>query len=333
MNPDHASLAPEPHRPDLVRPLVLFLATVACVFHAGAMKQLEYSGLGNLPGFVEGLLDPHFMREGAAFAVPLLGILLTHEFGHFFAARYHGVPASLPHFIPLPLGMGTFGAVIGMHGRIRSRNALLDIGASGPLAGLLVAIPVLAYGLMHSRIEALPPTGYIQEGQSLLYVAMKRWLLGPIPAGHDVFLHPTAHAGWAGILITMINLIPVGQLDGGHVAYALFGERYNEAARWVHRSLLLMWAGNVVFFIAYVLEKVLDGSIPWSFSTAAIIVFGNSSFWLLWFGLLAGMGKLSGSFDHPPVDPGELSFGRRAIAWICVAVFVLLFMPTPFAQY
>ena len=140
-------------------------------------------------------------------------------------ARYHRVAASLPYFIPLPAGWGTLGAVIAMRDRIRSRNALFDIGASGPLAGLVIALPALAWGLVHSPVKPMLLSGYQQEGQSLLYLAMKRVLLGPIPEGYDVQLHPTAAAGWFGLLVTMVNLLPWGQLDGGHIAFSLFGER------------------------------------------------------------------------------------------------------------
>jgi len=306
--------------------VLLFLATVVSVFHAGAMYRLP-TEQGVPPGPLLGLLNPHFLRTGAAFAVPLLAILLTHEFGHYFAARYHRVPASLPHFIPLPaLGLtGTFGAVIGMHDTIRKRNALLDIGASGPLAGLAVAVPVLVWGLAHSSVEELGPSGYQQEGQSLLYLLLKRWVLGPIPPGHDVMLHPTAFAGWVGLLVTMINLVPSGQLDGGHIAFALFGERYNAVARWLRAALPLLFLGNLVSFTV----PILLGHSKLSLWAAL----SNSLFWLMWFGLLQLMAFLAGTPDHPPVDPGRLSTGRQLVAWSSLLVFVLLFMPTPFAQY
>ncbi len=183
---------------------------------------------------------------GATFATALLAILLTHEFGHYFAARWHGVPASLPYFIPLPLlsPFGTMGAVISMPERIRSRNALLDIGASGPLAGLAVALPVLVFGLLESPIRPISGEG-LQEGQSLLYLLIKRVVLGPIPAGHDVFLTPLAFAGWSGLFVTALNLIPIGQLDGGHVLYALLGPRANRVARALHWGLLIAFAANL----------------------------------------------------------------------------------------
>ncbi|MFI5309062.1 MAG: site-2 protease family protein, partial [Polyangiales bacterium] len=174
-----------------------------------------------------------------AYSVPLMAILLAHELGHYIAARIHRVPASLPYFIPFPLPpLGTMGAVILMRDRIAKRNALLDIGAAGPLAGLCVALPVLVYGIAVSPVqpEAHGVT-YYMEGRSLLYLFLLHALKGPIPAGQDIMLGPTAFAGWAGLLVTMLNLIPAVQLDGGHVACALLGERYERVSRALRRAL------------------------------------------------------------------------------------------------
>ncbi len=257
------------------------------------------------------------------YSVPLLGILLTHELGHYFAARLHKVPASLPFFIPLPLlsPFGTMGAVIGMSGRIKSRNALLDIGAAGPLAGLLVAIPVILYGLRSSPVLPVPEDG-IQEGQCLLYMALKRAALGPIPDGHDVFLNGPAFAGWVGLFVTMLNLVPVGQLDGGHIAYALFGDKQNRYARIVHGSMLGMFLLNLARFLPPALRA----------GEGVGNAVGNSISWLVWFVLVHLLGRLGGK-DHPPTEPGELSPVRRGVAVLSLVVFVLLFMPTPWSTY
>lgn len=300
--------------------LLLFAATVVCVFHAGAMYTTTPD-----PGYIRGFFEPRFLAQGASFALPLLAILLTHEFGHFFAALHHRVPASLPYFIPLPVGWGTLGAVIAMRDRIRSRNALFDIGASGPLAGLVVALPVLAWGLAHSPVEPLSASGYEQEGQSLLYMLIKRVICGPIPEGYDVVLHPTAFAGWFGLLVTMINLVPWGQLDGGHIAFALFGERQHGFARWLRRGLLLLFAGNLVRFVLPVLLGQSE--------LGLLVAVMNSLFWLMWFVVLGIIGRASGGPDHPPVEPGALSPARRVLAWGCLALFVALFMPTPMASF
>jgi membrane-associated protease RseP (regulator of RpoE activity) len=297
--------------------LLLFVATVGSVFIAG-QAAVEATGL----------VDPSAstLLDGWPFAVPFLAIFVCHEFGHWIFARLHGVPASLPYFIPLPFvsWFGTMGAVIVMPDRIRSRNALLDIGAAGPLAGMLVAVPTMVIGLQLSPVEPVSTSGYIQEGQSLLYTLIKYLVLGPIPQGYDVQLHPTAFAAWGGFLITMVNLVPWGQLDGGHVAYALFGQRQDRFARWVYRSLPLLFVYNLLQFALPVLKRhaALDYG----------EVFFNSAFWLSWFVLLTVMGRYNGG-EHPPCEPGELSTGRRVVAVLTLALFVGLFMPTPFAMH
>jgi len=302
--------------------LALFLATIVSVLLAGGMYAASFAG--DLPADTGIVSLLALLPRGVPFAVSLLAILVTHELGHYVAARLHKVDASLPYFIPFPLvsPFGTMGAVIQMRGRIRSRDALLDIGASGPLAGLVVAIPVLAYGLSLSPVLPVSGSG-VQEGQSLLYLLLKRVVLGPIPAGHDVFLDPIALAGWAGLLVTALNLLPVGQLDGGHVAYALFGSRQNAIARAMHAGLLLAFGWNLVRFVV----PVLLGS-----SGDLGQAIGNSTFWLFWYLLLHGMARMAGR-DHPPTEPGVLSPKRRIVAFVTLAFFVLLFMPTPWATY
>jgi membrane-associated protease RseP (regulator of RpoE activity) len=298
---------------------LLFVATVLSVFQAGALASLGRPG----DTWME------WLHAGAPFAVPLLLILVCHEFGHYIAARIHRVDASLPYFLPLPglSPFGTMGAVIAMRGRIRSRNALLDIGASGPLAGMAVAIPVLAIGLSLSPVKANGLDGghYIQEGQSLLYMALKRLVVGVIPPGQDVQLHPTALAGWVGLLLTMLNLLPWGQLDGGHVAYALLGPKHHRVARLFRAALLPLFLYNAIRFMLPVALGHSD--LGWGFA------FGNSAFWLMWFIVLGVIGRFSGGAEHPPTDPSELSPKRRIVAIGTLLLFVLLFMPTPWATY
>ena len=211
--------------------VVLYLLTCLTTTGAGALY----------------LQRPFFdLQAGLAFSVPLMAILTFHEFGHYIAARLHGVPASLPYFIPMPLTpFGTMGAVISQQGTT-DRTKLIDIGAAGPLAGLVVAIPVLIYGLQQSPVSVIPAQG-TQEGNSILYLGLKYLIKGAwLPAGgKDVMLHPTAFAGWAGLLVTMLNLLPIGQLDGGHVATAYFGNRYARVARLFHRAL--PWLALLVF--------------------------------------------------------------------------------------
>lgn len=295
--------------------LLLFVGTLTSVFYAGALGVLnpneEFSWLR--------LLD------GKWFALPLMAILLAHEFGHFFAARYHGVSASLPYFLPMPWSpFGTWGAIIAMPSRIASRRALLDIGAAGPLAGMVVAIPVLVIGLSWSEVKQLDEHALL-EGQCLLYWLIKL-VMKTIRPGEDVFLHPMAFAGWAGLFVTMINLLPFGQLDGGHVAYALLGDRQNRLAQWIRRALIPLFLYNIGsnFYAAH----------RAGFSSDELVkAASNSLFWLLWFGILTAMQWLTGA-DHPPVDDQQEPLGttRTAIAVLCLVLFVLLFMPAPFTQ-
>lgn len=308
--PAPSSLPPPAPQPRLWLHFVLFGLTLISM-QATAMN-------------VYGKAPPGYTTIGfAAYqAVSLLGILLVHELGHYIAARLHRVPASPPYFIPLPmLGFfGTLGAVITMSDRIRSRKALLDIGAAGPLAGMVVALPVLAWGLSLSEVLPRSTDPYIQEGQSILYLLMKRLVLGPIPDTHDVLLHPMAMAGWGGLLLTMINLLPWGQLDGGHIAYALFGKRQDQFATWIRRGLLLAFLYNLYVFV---LPVALGRSTQdWE---AALT---SSTFWLVWYVFTGVMARLGGP-EHPPFEPGPLGFGRQVVAVACLVLFVLLFLPTP----
>lgn len=295
-------------------PLLLFVATVGSIFTTG---YFAWQGDPDTPSPVV---------AGIELTVALLAILLAHEFGHFTLARIHRVNASLPMFIPLPLlsPFGTMGAVIVMKDRIKSRNALLDIGASGPLAGMVVALPTLAYGLSQSPIKPLLASGAM-EGQCLLYWLMKRIVVGPIPEGHDVFMSPIAFAGWIGLFVTMLNLIPVGQLDGGHVAYALFGPRQNRIGRLVRYGVLGLFPLNIALFAG---PHLLDGT----YRDAAVLGAQGGLPWLVYFLMLTVMAWLGGG-DHPPTNDSRLSAGRKAIAVFTLFLFVLLFMPTPWLVY
>ncbi|MFW2389140.1 MAG: site-2 protease family protein [Polyangiales bacterium] len=290
-------------------PLTLIALTFGTTFYAGAMLVL-----GELPKTFADVLT------GWVFSVPLMAILLAHEFGHFFAGKYHRVDVSPPYFIPLPLlGLGTLGAVIQIRERIRSRNALLDIGAAGPLAGMAVALPVLIYGLATSPIQPIPDGPHLLEGRSLLYLGLLFGLKGPIPEGFDIMLNPTAFAGWAGLLVTMINLIPFGQLDGGHVAYALLGPRQNRVSHYVLRALPIL---GVVVSAAYAIPTYLDGVRGERLSADL----GAGFYWLFWALLLWFLTRATGP-GHPPTDDDQLSPRRRLVGVLTLFLFVLLFMP------
>jgi membrane-associated protease RseP (regulator of RpoE activity) len=255
----------------------------------------------------------------------MLGILTAHEFGHYFAAKFHKTRVTLPYFIPFPLSpFGTMGAFIRMQEPPKNKKVLLDIGLAGPLAGLVIAIPVLVIGLSLSPVESLPinlPDGFLFEGNSILYLALKYIIHGsmlpepasyqglsaviywikyfftglPLPAGGmDVLIHPVAWAGWAGLLITSLNLLPAGQLDGGHLIFSLFGDKY----RWI-RPLVL----------------------------AALLILGFMwSGWWLWAFLIL----LLGNRRAEPLDEiTDLDPGRKTIARIGLAIFFLIFMPVP----
>lgn len=294
--------------------VVFFLLTVLSTFYVGA----EFWVLQRSPTTLGELL------QGWKFAVPLLTILLCHEFGHYLMARKHRVDASLPYFIPFPILFGTFGAVIKMRSPISTRNALMDIGATGPIAGMLVAFPVLVLGLLWSNVAPITPGVGMQEGQSILYLLIKRIVVGPIPDGHDVWLHPVALAGWIGLFITMINLLPIGQLDGGHVAYALVGRGQDRISRFVHLGLVPLGIGLCLYNGLVALRAGATGD-------RLIEAFTAGANWLVWALALGVLRRLAGK-NHPPTGPEPLSPGRRVVGIVCMILFVLLFMPVPLRQ-
>lgn len=169
-----------------------------------------------------------YLTAGLWYAIPIITILLAHEMGHYVMCRRYGVIATLPFFIPFPIAnpFGTMGAVIQMKGAMPSRRALFDIGAAGPLAGLILAIPTVFFGISHSQIIAAPqmPEASLILGESLLFKLLAYLAVGNLPEGQDILMHPAAYAGWAGLFVTALNLLPIGQLDGGHILYSIFGK-------------------------------------------------------------------------------------------------------------
>jgi membrane-associated protease RseP (regulator of RpoE activity) len=297
--------------------VALFLTTLLTTTIQGAVMQ-------------HGSFSISQLGDGLSFSIPLMAILLCHEMGHYVAARIHHVPASLPYFVPLPPGIGLFGtmgAVI-LQSRTTDRRKLIDIGAAGPLAGLVVAIPVLAYGLHLSQVG--PIEGGIQEGNSLLYALLKRLVCGAWLPDHgiDVNLHPMAFAGWAGLFVTMLNLIPISQLDGGHVAIAFFGNSYGRASQFLRKMLLpLAVVVTLVVYYTTTRELALAGAAgrlsPWEVAIPAGLQ------WLIWYVMLGLLRRLSGGIDHPPVDDRPLPRSRARLFWTVVASFVMIFMPVP----
>jgi membrane-associated protease RseP (regulator of RpoE activity) len=266
------------------------------------------------------------LYNGPAFSATLMGILVCHELGHYLVARKHGVDVSLPYFIPLPpyISLGTLGAVIRMKQPIDDRRRLFDVGAAGPIAGLAVAIPLLVIGLSLSDVGPSTPDGYI-EGNSILYALLKYAVKGQwLPSGGiDVQLHPMASAAWVGLLITMINLMPIGQLDGGHVARAVFGDAHEKWSRRLH--LVLPMIGIVAFGVMFAVARDAGRDVTEALDYARY----GATPWLIWTVMLAVMRGRAGEY-HPPVDTEPLDPARRRRALAVMVIFVLIATPVPF---
>jgi membrane-associated protease RseP (regulator of RpoE activity) len=314
---------PKPSNP-LVN-AILFLLTLLSVIFAGAL--FLYSGpAAGLGELLQAVLRN--ISSGIPFAVSLLAILLAHEFGHYIAGRLHHTHVTLPYFIPLPISpFGTMGAFIQLKEPPKNRRILLDIGIAGPIAGLVVAIPVLLFGLSLSKITTIhlaPGQGLQLEGNSLLYLLAKFAVFGqllpapqsygsvppllywlryfftsqPLPmGGQDVMIHPIAWAGWAGLLVTALNLIPVGQLDGGHVISTLLGSR----ARLLYPFIIAALVGLGFFWTG----------------------------WWLWAFLLLVLGRI---YAEPLDQITRLDLPRKAVAVLGVIIFILVFTPVPLVQ-
>jgi Zn-dependent protease len=298
--------------------ILFFVLTLISVTFTGALFSTAA-----IPSGISGWFN--FMLGGLPFAIALMAILGCHEFGHYLAGRYHKTAVTLPFFIPFPFSyFGTMGAFIQLKEPPKNRRILLDIGIAGPLAGLIVAIPVLLLGLYLSPVDKIPfqlPLGQIFEGNSILYLLLKFIVKGqllpqpytfaglnpiiywiryfftgsPLPAGGlDVSLHPIAWAGWAGLLVTSLNLIPAGQLDGGHIMYVLLGKR------------------TIKLLPVILVAQVLLG-FAWNG-------------WWLWAALIFFLGR----YHAEPLDQiTTLDPKRRALAILGVIVFILVFMPVP----
>lgn len=268
--------------------MVLFFLTVFTTLLAGAMME---------GGDV--FTHPLELFKGVPFSITLMLILGTHEFGHYYYAQKHGVDATLPYFIPAPTLIGTFGAFIKINSPITKKSALLQIGAAGPIAGFIVAVPALIIGLTQSTVISLDETFEgMRLGDSLLMMGLTGIIFPGLETSQDILLHSVAFAGWIGLLVTMLNLLPIGQLDGGHIAYAMLGEKYEIVAKIALLSL-----------------------IPLSYFSLN---------WLIWGALIL---VLMRTIKHPPVmnlyEP--LSHQDQKIGYICLAIFILCFIPAPFS--
>ncbi|MDP6877530.1 MAG: site-2 protease family protein, partial [Candidatus Marinimicrobia bacterium] len=269
--------------------LVLFFLTIISTLIAGSIMQ------GGNP-----LSNPVDIIWGIPFSMTLMLILGCHEFGHYYYAVKHKVDATLPYFLPAPpylFIIGTFGAFIKIKSPIYKKDALLQIGAAGPIAGFIIAVPALIIGLLLSDVIAINDQykGIIL-GDSLLMKIFTYIIFPDLSDGYDILLHPIAFAGWIGLLVTMLNLLPIGQLDGGHIAYAMLGNKQG----------LVGWIALGALF-------------PLSFLSLN---------WLVW-GLLIFL--LMRSAKHPPIQDilTPLSKKNKYIGYLCLLIFILCFIPTP----
>jgi len=244
--------------------------------------------------------DPKVLSLSFFYVVALLGILLAHEMGHYLTCRYYQVDATLPYFIPAPTIIGTMGAFIKIRSPITQKRHLFDIGIAGPLAGFILAVPCVVYGLYHSKLVApLPQEGSIVFGEPLLLVMIGKIIFSGAPENFDLILHPVAFAGWVGMLVTALNLFPISQLDGGHVAYAALGKKAKILAKIVFFAFLAM---GVLFWIG----------------------------WFIWALIIFFIGM-----KHPRIYDEEipLSPGRKLISILAVIIFILSFIPEPIKGY
>lgn len=302
-------VAPPPRRLRLA--LVLFLLTVVSTLFVGLHLQTAYEQ--SQPPYTESIYsseilsrvasDPLWLLQGWPFAATLLGILLVHELGHYFACRHYGIVASYPYFLPAPTLIGTMGAFIRIHSPIVNRRALFDVGIAGPLVGFVLAVPALAAGVAWAKVRP----GVLEESAIVFGNPPLVWLLArlfwpEVPAGH-LLLHPIGLAAWVGLFATALNLLPVGQLDGGHIVYALAADKHRALSRGF--LLALLFAGLLGFHYP---EILWPG-------------------WVIWGGLLLLIGM-----RHPAVlDPGPpLDARRRWVAALGLVVFLLCFTPVPF---
>lgn len=290
------------------------------------------------------------LPAGLSFSLLLLLFLTAHEFGHYFAARYYGVDVTLPYYIPMPLFFfGTMGAVIRIRSQVPSRKAMFDIGVAGPLAGFVVAFAFLVIGMLngpdvdhlyvvhphYQYLETLPQDG-MHFGSFLLFDAL-HWMLMPsgtfFPGMNEVYHYPLLCVGWFGMFVTALNMLPIGQLDGGHVIYSMFGRRQKRISQWVVRLLTLIGVGGVLGLLLEGLRVGWDGGsfvllndlfrspLEWVDAHASFFLRGWPG-WLFWVLIV----KLLVRVEHPPVpDETPLDSRRMAIGWVALAIFVLTF--------
>ncbi len=273
-------------RPNYWLNILLFLGTILTTLLAGSMN----SGGDPFRNFSD-------ILKGIPFSFSLMAILTCHELGHYFVSKRLGMVTSLPYFIPVPFHfLGTFGAIIKMKSFVPSRRALLMVGMSGPICGFLVALIISILGMMLSEAKIAPPDGsYLKLGDSLLFYLLGKIIHPNIPEGADIFLHPTAFAGWIGFLVTSMNLIPIGQLDGGHIAYSILVKNM----RYLYLPLIVILVGFGILWPG----------------------------WIIW-GLIAFLLTRKQPVLQDTITP--LSKREKSLALLPLFVLILTFIPQPF---
>ncbi len=262
---------------------------------------------------LKAFLDPRVLVLGLLYSGVLMMILTGHELGHYLTCRRHGLAATLPYFLPAPNLFGTFGAFIKIKSPIHWKRQLFDVGAAGPLAGFILSLPALAIGLAFSKVvPGALSGGTLELGEPLLLKLGSALRFGRLPAGSDVFLHPVAFAGWVGLLVTSINLLPVGQLDGGHVAYALVGRRRKLVSSLTLGALILL---GVFFFVGWLL---------WGFLGLLFVLVVRLK-------RPTRLYQLAIRLRHPQVLDEDVSLdrGRMVVGVLVIVIFVLSFIPDP----
>ncbi len=282
--------------------IILFVVTVLSTFFVGITWSLSFRYADVITRNSEADLsvkifeDPQIILLSLIYAVVLIGILLSHELGHFLTCQYYKINATLPYFIPAPTLIGTLGAFIKIKSPITRKQQLFDIGVAGPLTGFILSVPALIYGLSLSKaVPAVPREESLIFGEPLILKIVGSVIFKDVPADFDVILHPVAFAGWVGIFVTALNLFPLGQLDGGHVAYALLGPK--------SRNLAKLFIG--------------------------IFIFMGFFFWVGWFIWIFIIMLLG--LKHPRVvdESTPLSPRRKLLGFVVFIIFILSFIPDP----
>jgi membrane-associated protease RseP (regulator of RpoE activity) len=304
---------PRPHRIHPIRAGLLFLATFVTTTTLGAVFLLGSRTdvmTDILPVLLPDTLrrvwgDPALLHSGLLFAGAALTILLAHEMGHYLACRHYRLPATLPYFLPFPAALGTLGAFIRIKAPLRSKRELFDVGVAGPIAGFVMLLPFLVYGVAHSEVASYQPAEPSPDGnpllflpgRSLLFELVTRLFHGPLGPHMTLDLHPFALGAWVGLFATALNLLPLGQLDGGHILYAVLGRTQRRLA--------------FVFLAALAL-----GGLYWPG-------------WWLWCVILLILG-----FRHPPIwdEQTPLDRNRKLLALFALLIFALTFMPVPIQE-